>query len=392
MLTWIKKIKAPLFIAISCCIPKNKKIWLFGAWQGKLYADNTRCLFEYLYAQNSKCRKIWIAKENDVVRKVREAGYEAYHYRSLKGIWYTIIGSLAFCTESHNDVSDLLNKKTKVIQLWHGMGIKSVGLESGWNNGQTKEELKYWEDSYKRQHATWYWMVASEEAKQKYMRSFSVPEQQFTITGQPKDDTFINVPQCQMIDEIRKAHPGCKIAVYLPTHRKFGTGVVNPMLSAEALLKVDEQLRKINAVLIFKPHFHEFKLYEKMKGDLTNIILALDKEKYGDVYEFLPACDMLITDYSGIMFGYLASGKPIIYFTYDYDTYVSDDAGFCYDFDDITYGPICKTWDEVIENIDTLSADDYSNKREKQRARFCPFNDGKNCERIYEQACKLIDL
>lgn len=375
---------------IGRIISVDKKLWLFGAWGGKLYSDNAKCFFEYVNSIDKNIKCVWISKSDSVVEQVRKAGYKAYKELSLMGLWYALRGCVAFCTEHSADVCRVLNSKTKVISLWHGMGIKAVGIESGWVKDMTDEERDNYRKSCRKTYGKWYWMCASEEAKQKYMRSFNVPEEMFYITGQPKDDAFANLKSSPYIDEIRKNHPEAKIAVYMPTHRNFGKNyAISDETSIETLEKVNKKLADKNIVMIFKPHFHEFKKYEGYTDNFSNIIFATDKDKFGDVYTFLPVCDMLVTDYSGIMFGYLASGKPIIYFTYDYDSYVSGDAGFCYDFDNITYGPVCKTWDEVIENMATINADDYKEIREKQRKRFCPYNDGKNCERVYNQVKKI---
>ena len=384
------KIKRAIFAVlklISYIIPKSKRIWLFGAWGGELYADNTKYLFEYLHTINTRCKLVWISKNNSEIEKIREKGFLAYNRRSIKGLWYIARGKVAFCTEGTKDISYQLNKKTKIIQLWHGMGIKSVGKESGWyKNGLNANALK-------KNHAKWYWLCASEEAKFKYMNSFDVPKEKFYITGQPKDDAFVNIKQSGYINELRKNYPNARIAVYLPTHRNFGkSDEINDIMSIESFEKLNKRLASENIVMIFKPHFHEFKKYKGYETSFSNIIFAIDKEKFGDVYEFLPCCDIMITDYSGIMFGYLASGKPIVYFTYDYDEYVSNDAGFCYDFNDITYGPVCKTWDEVVECLSTIKSEDYAELREKQRARFCPYSDGENCQRVYETTLKILKI
>ena len=81
-----------------------------------------------------------------------------------------------------------------------------------------------------------------------------------------------------------------------------------------------------------------------------------------------------------------------MYFTYDYDEYINGDAGLCYDFNDITYGPVCKTWDEVVECLSTIKPEDYAELREKQRARFCPYSDGENCQRVYETTLKILKI
>ena len=122
----------------------------------------------------------------------------------------------------------------------------------------------------------------------------------------------------------------------------------------------------------------------------SNIIFATDSKLYGDVYEFLPACDMMITDYSGIMLGYLASQKPIIYFVYDYDDYLLSDAGFCYKYEEVTAGPICREWDEVLKAMEVLMCNDsYATKRENLKNKFCPLADGRSCERIYSKVVEI---
>lgn len=389
---FIKNAVVNLVKATSYIIPKSKKLWLFGAWTGKLYADNTKYLFEYVNKNHPEIRAVWLTKEDSVVEQVRALGYECYKWSSVKGAWLTLRAGVAFETEGDNDISRFLNiKRTKVVQLWHGMGIKAVGVTSGWNSSLSQKQIKKSEKAFREKNATWYWFCASEEAKKKYSEAFFVPEKQFIITGQPKDDILAVEKENAYITALRNDHPKAKIAVYLPTHRNFGRQTdINDVMSIESLEKVNRMLEEKNIVMIFKPHFHEFEKYAGYEGTLGNIIFATDKEKFGDVYEFLPACDMMITDYSGIMFGYLASGKPIVYFPYDYDEYVNGDAGFCYDYYDITYGPICKTWEDVVNALATITPEDYAELREKQRARFCPHADGKNCERVYQAVLDIM--
>lgn len=373
-------------------IPKRKNLWVFGAWQGKLYADNSKYLFEYINQECPSIHAVWIAGEKSVVEQVRAAGYCSYHRFSLLGMISWLCAAVCFETEGNQDIVPVVGTgKQRVIQLWHGMGIKAVGLESGWYKDQPEEEAKAQKRIFEKVYSRWYWFCASEEAKSKYSRSFAVQEEQFIITGQPKDDSFVTIKYNETITSIRNQFPECRIAVYLPTHRNFGkVSKISDEMSVEKLKIVNEKLKENNIVMIFKPHFHEFKKYEGYETSFSNIIFAIDKQKYGDVYEFLPACDCLITDYSGIMFGYLASNKPIIYFAYDYEEYLKEDAGLCYNYEDILYGPLCKTWEEVIEQVSVIQSEDYSDLREKQKMRFCPYDDGRCCERVYRQVLQLL--
>lgn len=61
---------------------------------------------------------------------------------------------------------------------------------------------------------------------------------------------------------------------------------------------------------------------------------------------------MLITDYSSIPFEFALLRKPMIFFAYDIDVYVTE-RGFWEPYDQLVPGPIVRTTDELIEVIDS---------------------------------------
>jgi CDP-glycerol glycerophosphotransferase len=74
---------------------------------------------------------------------------------------------------------------------------------------------------------------------------------------------------------------------------------------------------------------------------------AIDVTDYPDITELYLAADVLITDYSSVMFDFAVTGKPMIFLTPDIEMYVSD-RGFYFDFVAEAPGPICHTTAEVI--------------------------------------------
>lgn len=60
-----------VFFNICKIIPKNKKIWIFGAWQGDKYSDNSRYFYEYLMKKNldKELKIIWITCNKDILKK-----------------------------------------------------------------------------------------------------------------------------------------------------------------------------------------------------------------------------------------------------------------------------------------------------------------------------------
>ena len=46
----------------SQLVPKKKKLWVFGAWNGKKYGDNSKYLFEYINLNGTEIRPIWLTQ------------------------------------------------------------------------------------------------------------------------------------------------------------------------------------------------------------------------------------------------------------------------------------------------------------------------------------------
>lgn len=372
---------------VLAAVPKKKNLWVFGAWKGTLYADNAKYEFEYISRNKKEINAVWISRNQNVARNVRAKGFKAYRRHSLLGAWSCVRADVIFLTEDRHDVSRILTCGAKVIQLWHGMGIKDI--RNYFPKNMSRIQKRYME--YIHSHKAEYWMVACQEAVRKYAEAFELLPERMFITGQAKDDMFVINRENAFISELRHQHQGCKIWVYLPTHRNFGNHQQSDILSLERMKEVNRLLKEKNMILIFKPHAHEFAIYRDMNKDMSNVVFATDPKVFSDIYEFLPACDGLITDYSGIMLGYLTCEKPIVYFAYDFDEYVRDDAGFYFNYDDVIAGPVCKTWEQTICAAETAYIEDhYAQERHKLRMRFSPYNDGRNRERICQKVLELI--
>ena len=67
----IKDVLINLATGITGLIPKKKNLWLFGAWQARLYADNSKYLFEYINSNHQEINAVWLTREKSVVAEVR---------------------------------------------------------------------------------------------------------------------------------------------------------------------------------------------------------------------------------------------------------------------------------------------------------------------------------
>ena len=76
-----------------------------------------------------------------------------------------------------------------------------------------------------------------------------------------------------------------------------------------------------------------------------------DVSRYPDGTELMLAADVLVTDYSSMMFDFANTGRPMLFFTYDLDGYRDDIRGFYFDFAATVPGPLLATSDELAEAL-----------------------------------------
>ena len=108
--------------------------------------------------------------------------------------------------------------------------------------------------------------------------------------------------------------------------------------------------------------------------------------RHHDVTELMLVADVLVTDYSSVMFDFANTGKPMVFYTYDYEDYVRDERGTYLDLPDVAPGPMVgDTTDELIAALRVgrrrrraATADRYAAFRE----RFCSYETGHAAEHV----------
>jgi len=105
----------------------------------------------------------------------------------------------------------------------------------------------------------------------------------------------------------------------------------------------------------------------------------IDVSDVRDINDIMPAADIMITDYSSIIFDWLLLDRPLIYYVYDKAEYAGD-RGIYYPFDDYVYGAVAESEEELIEAIG--ARDMMEDKRSAFRERFMKACDGHATERV----------
>ena len=110
-----------------------------------------------------------------------------------------------------------------------------------------------------------------------------------------------------------------------------------------------ERLREAvgdDTVILFRKHHY---VLDPVPATADGFVL--DVSSYPDATELMLAADVLLTDYSSMMFDFANTGRPMVFFTYDLDTYRDEVRGFYFDFLERAPGPLLATSDEVAEAL-----------------------------------------
>jgi CDP-glycerol glycerophosphotransferase len=110
---------------------------------------------------------------------------------------------------------------------------------------------------------------------------------------------------------------------------------------------------------------------------------TLDVTHYPDVTELYIAADVLITDYSSVMFDFSVTGKPIIFLAPDLERYRAE-RGFYFDFEHQAPGPILTSVAEVLETLGKLPeiASDYQSAYKHWQLAYNGLEDGGASKRV----------
>ncbi len=381
---------------ISYFVPKNKNIWIFGSVNGEKYVDNSKYLFEYVSKNHPEIRAIWTTKNKSALESIKNQNFEAYHYSSLKAILLTMRAGVCVISHLLMDIPGFASNKTKLIVLWHGTPLKKIGFDDNKRSSSISltQRISLIFPFYKANYKKSLLFCTSDNLIDLFAQSHQIPKERVFATGYPRNDVFFQktpdcIPIIQKLNQLQKEN--CKIAIYMPTHRKFGQINICSFLK-NSISQINTGLKKLNTILLVKLHFFHMKEIENQNQSYSNIIFVKDEDINQDIYPILPKTDLLITDYSSIFFDYLLLDKPIIFAPFDKEDYLENDRDFYFDYDEITPGPKAKDWNEVLTQI-RIFADTpnlYKTERDKIKNKFNKFTDGNSSKRIFKTIVEQI--
>lgn len=377
---------SPILFFISLIFPKNKRIWLYGAWFGQRYSDNSKDFFEYSNKiESNNIKHYWIYKDQKLKSKIESKGYQCIYAYSFQGILIQLRAKVFItCINSSDFVPFLITPRNYFIQLWHGSPIKHIGVDS------RKSAIRKFFDIIRFKTIDNYSLIVSPSAifDDIYKRAFYSNGDKILRSGYPRNKNLVIDKRVKKaIRSYFKVTEEEKLVAYLPTHRNEGKKK-NPFIPVlNDLIKNDKVLKDKKIKVIIKPHFYEKDSLKKAK-ETENILIKY--ELPFDLYEFLGATDVLITDYSSVMFDYELLNKKILVYAFDLDKYKATDRNLYFDFSYL-YENVLNV--EKVDSIDHLCKSLSDNIKEPSK-KSSIFNTplGSYSKTIYNKTIKDLDI
>jgi len=271
-----------------------------------------------------------------------------------------------------------LRPTVRIIQLWHAAGaFKTVG----YSRVGTPTDADRFARVHKDYTAA---IVSSDHDIPFYAEAFGIPEERVIPTGIPRMDRFFDErAKAAGLAAARAAFPECEgkfTILYAPTFR--GPGPKSATFDFDRLdfASLHQVAAEKDAMVIIKMHpvvREPLAIPEAMHDRLVDGSTASI-----DVNDLLFAVDLLITDYSSIVFEFSTLGRPMLFYAYDLDDYIGS-RDFYVPFETFVPGRIVRTFPELV---DAIRRDDFQVEKVADfAARHFAHLDAGSADRVIDQ-------
>jgi CDP-glycerol glycerophosphotransferase len=254
-----------------------------------------------------------------------------------------------------------------VLQTWHGTMLKRLALD--------RPDM-----SARRRFATtrqgWRWnaLLAQNYYSARIFRTSYAFRGPIWETGYPRNDVFIDPDRADSVRAAVGIAPNARVVLYAPTWRDDRDEMVDYL----DLVNFADELPD-DHVLLVRGHSRTLAFGQDLQAERL-----VDVTSYPDVADLMLVADVLVTDYSSVMFDFAATEKPMVFFTPDLAHYQDVLRGFYFDLIADAPGPVVSNRADLLDAIRNVAASEahYRARRDSWREKFAPHDDGHAGERV----------
>lgn len=369
------------------------------------FADNSKYFFiNATQLAREGERVVMLTADRFTKGMINDAGGAAVLHPSWRSLWLLLrCGTVA--TDWVIFSAYPLTCGAKLVQIWHGAPLKHIELDV---YRRRLARMPIWLKPFLKiqkavigRYPIYDVVVATSQnfITEAFQRCFKA--RQFIATGYPRNDilfgwpdpgsmayrlSWINVDKQAMEKVSTDKSRGYTICLYVPTFRK---DLDNPFVSKVNLVRLSVLAQRYKLLIVLKLH----PLMHAQYG-ISRCPNLLEYAPLKDVYPLMALSDLLITDYSSIFFDFLLLDRPILFFAYDLEQYLNQDRGMYFDYDTMTPGAKCHSYDELeLQLKDVVKKgckDQYAEMRLKIRSYTHDYMDNQASQRLIHQHLRYL--
>jgi CDP-glycerol glycerophosphotransferase len=352
---------------------------LFQAWGGKQYSCSPRAIFEEMRRQGRDERLVWVRRNTsvDVPEGVSSVLLWSKEYYEVLATARRVI--------SNDSMPAFYHKRpgSRYLQTWHGTPLKRIGFDI--------ENINFGNPHYMEEFAVevtkWDQLISPNAYSSEIFRRAFHYDGEILETGYPRNDVFYAPDVEQQRAAIRQRlgiSPETRVFMWAPTWRddqRDSQGRYSLPLPFD--LSVWDTLLEKDDVILFRGHQL---LQDTVGGMLNGSRVVRNVTQYPDIQDLYLASDVLITDYSSVMFDFANTRRPMIFYAWDLDIYRDKLRGFYVDFEEEVPGPLITDLDGLRGVLDDLPAATAASAHRYERfvEKYCSLEDGHASARVVE--------
>jgi CDP-glycerol glycerophosphotransferase len=372
---WIATLKNNIFIAIIYffnCFPIKKNKLFFYSYYGSQYGCNPKYITEFILLNYPKDHFDLVWAFDDIHAKHHLSGFRKVKTMSLK-YFYELCTSKIVITNFRTTDLFVKRKNQYYIQTWHS----SLRLKQIEKDAEASLPQHYVQMAKKDSQKCDLLLSGCEYSTKIFRRSFwyngAILEH-----GTPRNDVLFEKSsplRRAILNRLNIPHDQ-KIILYAPTFRKdHGLSVYD--LDYPKIL--NQLARKFGGEWTFLVKLHPHLI--PMSGQLQYGDHVLDVTTYDDIQELLSISDVLISDYSSLMFDFSITHRPCFLYVPDLVDYISQDRKLYFDLQELPFISATSNH-EMLDKINQFNDQKYQQNLNIFLQQIGSFEDGKACEHL----------
>lgn len=356
------------FLRIFYIFPINKNKIVFRSSQGEKYNCNPKYITEYLLEHNpDKFRIVWIFNNPSDYQYLKKKNITICKSGSISSLFH--LSTAKFIIDNHGIQSYLPVRDSQItINTWHGGGSYKRGRKH-----RTESQKQYTKEMEKK---TKYYISSCEKFSKNNLSH--IPEKSILPFGMARNDLFFY--DTSEIKERVKMHYNIPdeygLIIFAPTFRRMDTDTI---YNIDYSMVMEACERRFNKTFVFAYRLHEF--VENNNSNLKENNNLLNINDYEDMQELIAACDIIITDYSSLIWDAALAKKPCFIYAADLQDYI-DDRDFYTPIEQWPF-PLAQNNDELKLNILNFNKEKYNLSLEKHLKDLGSYENGKAAEKLY---------